>query len=617
MNKTVMSFALLVMASMASAATLCGGNSAGVMIDTLPSPRLAAASEAIRFSTAWNTTTSGAIAEIAVNGTVVNSAAGTGAYTWTPTRNGTYTLTHTVKVNGEPVGETLTATFVAEGLNPVITPASGTMIKDSLSVMMSCPSEGATIYYTLDGSEPTMASMVYTRKFRITEKTTVKARAFYENGAGSDTVVAEYGLGQCPDPVIVSTGGTTFLHKDNTVSIDWSCEDGVLRYTTDGSDPTASSPVYAGPFSINETTTVKAKAFGETYIDSSVVTANLVRAWENVTTPVITAADSFSGSKTTVSISCATEGALIRYTLDGSNPNSHSTRYSGPFEVRTTTVVKAYATLSDYADSVVATKPITKVWGIGDSVGLPDHAFTTDGDADWVDDGGAAMKSGAITHEEESVLRSTFIGKGRLSFELKTSCEEDDPDWVEYDRCEVRINDTLAMKRDGVHDWTEYFFDFGEGTHEVEWVYVKDEMDDAVYPGEDCIWVRNVVWSPECTQTTAVPVPLAWLKGKYPALGTYYFDYEEKALAPAANGVNTVWECYVAGLDPTDALSVLRTTIRMDGDTPVIGYEPPRPATTPAEWYHLDKAENLGDPWAAETDGTPHFFRYRIVIPEE
>ena len=171
MNKTVMSFALLVMASMASAATLCGGNSAGVMIDTLPSPRLAAASEAIRFSTAWETAASDATAEISVNGTVVNSASGTGAYTWTPTRNGTYTLTHTVKVNGEPVGETLTATFVAEGLNPenpVITPASGTMIKDSLSVMMSCPSEGATIYYTLDGSEPTIDSMVYTRKFRIT-----------------------------------------------------------------------------------------------------------------------------------------------------------------------------------------------------------------------------------------------------------------------------------------------------------------------------------------------------------------------------------------------------------------------------------------------------------------
>ena len=616
MNKTVMFFVMASLSGVASAATLCSGSSAGVAIDTTPNPRIAAASEAIRYSSAWNSTASGATAEVAVNGTVVNSAAGSGAYTWTPTRNGIYTLTHNVKVGGEQVGETLTATFLVVGLNPenpVISPASGTIIEDSLTVVMTCPSEGATIYYTLDGSEPTMESTAYTRKFRITEKTTVKARAFYENGEGSDTVVAEYALGQCPDPVIVSAGGTTFLHKDNVVSIGWSCADGVLRYTTDGGDPTASSPVYAGPFEISESTMVKAKAFGETYLDSSIVTANLVRAWENVASPVINAAESFSGSKTVVvSISCANDGAMIRYTLDGSEPNSHSTRYSGPFEVRATTTVKAYAILDDYANSAVATKTITKVWQIGDSLGMPDHPFTTDGDADWVDDG-TAMKSGAITHNEESVLRSEFIGKGTLSFELKTSCEEDDPDWVAYDHCEVWINDALAMKRDGIHDWTEYSFDLGEETNKVEWIYVKDDIEEA---GEDCIWVRNVVWMPDYTQTTPVPVPFTWLKEKYPSLGSYYFAYEEKGNSAAANGGNTVWECYVAGLDPTKAGEKFRTVISLAGDEVQIGWEPKLPPEEEAlRTYTIFGREKLDEgTWTTPATSAHRFFKVTVQM---
>ena len=341
-----------------------------------------------------------------------------------------------------------------------------------------------------------------------------------------------------------------------------------------------------------------------------------MRVWEPVATPVIDAAETFSGSKTQVSISCATEGAMIRYTLDGSEPNSHSTRYSGPFEVRATTTVKAYAILDDYANSAVAAKTITKVWGIGDSLGMPDHSFTTGGDADWVDDGGSAMKSGAITHKEESVLRSEFVGKGTLSFELKTSCEEDDPDWVAYDRCEVWINGALAMKRDGVHDWENYSFDLGEGTNTVEWIYVKDEEDDAVYPGDDCIWVRNVVWMPDYTQTTPVPVPFTWLRAKYPSLGSYYFAYEEKGNAAAANGGNTVWECYVAGLDPTKAGEKFRTVISLAGDEVQIGWEPKLlPEEEALRTYTIFGREKLDEgTWTTPATSSHRFFKVSVQM---
>jgi len=456
---------------------------------------------------------------------------------------------------------------------PTIMPADGTIIGDSQSVLISCADSNATIHYTLDGSEPTDTSAAYQKRFRISGKTTIKAIAVYEGWTNSEVVAAHYALGQCPNPAIVSDGGDVFVHGSMQVSIDWNCEDGVLRYTLDGSDVTTTSPAYTGPFSIDDTTTVKAKAFGETYFDSKQVELTVTKDWESVAEPVITAAETFTGGKTQVSISCATEGARILYTLDGSAPNAHSRRYSEPFNIRETTVVKAYATLTDYADSEVVAKTITKEWGVGDSVGLPDHKFTAEGNAGWVDDGGAAMKSGSITHNQKSTLQTAFVGKGRLTFELKTSCEEDDPAYVEYDRSEIWIDGVLKMKRDGVHDWTEYAYDLDEGVHTVEWKYVKDDLDESPYPGADCIWVRNIVWRPEFTCTTEVPVELAWIKEKYGDLGSYYYDYEDKAQETAANG-HKVWECYVAGENPTDALSKFTPLIEMSDGTPVISWRP-------------------------------------------
>ena len=95
---------------------LCSSVSSPVVIDLTPGTRTAAPTETIRYATAWETSASGAEAVIAVDGEMVNSATGSGAFTWQPTRNGTYTLTHRVMVDGQQVGTTLTATFEVSGL---------------------------------------------------------------------------------------------------------------------------------------------------------------------------------------------------------------------------------------------------------------------------------------------------------------------------------------------------------------------------------------------------------------------------------------------------------------------------------------------------------------------
>jgi len=62
----------------------------------------------------------------------------------------------------------------------------------------------------------------------------------------------------------------------------------------------------------------------------------------------------YSGSQS-VTISCSTNGATIRYTLDGSEPTSSSTTYSGPIAVNTGTVtIKAKAFMSGMTNSSTA-----------------------------------------------------------------------------------------------------------------------------------------------------------------------------------------------------------------------------------------------------------------------
>ena len=128
----------------------------------------------------------------------VTIGASRGVYTATATENGT---TYTVLVaNGEAYsmkdGQTgnLTAFFYAAGTDGYVAnvraasfeqeynaPAAPVIEGDEefeeSTIISMTSEEGTTIHYTLDGSNPTTLSPLYTRPFTITETTTVKALA--------------------------------------------------------------------------------------------------------------------------------------------------------------------------------------------------------------------------------------------------------------------------------------------------------------------------------------------------------------------------------------------------------------------------------------------------------
>ena len=112
------------------------------------------------------------------------------AYTEAPA--GLYPLT--VGITGEPA--VYNSNPSCEGpvvtQNPVITPGSGTITTPTVTVEITCPTEGAVIYYTLDGTTPTAESTEYTAPIVISETTTVSAIAIVAGGEPSEVVTATY-----------------------------------------------------------------------------------------------------------------------------------------------------------------------------------------------------------------------------------------------------------------------------------------------------------------------------------------------------------------------------------------------------------------------------------------
>lgn len=74
---------------------------------------------------------------------------------------------------------------------PTFSPVAGTY-NDTQNVTISTTTEGATIYYTIDGTDPTTESSVYSDAIPVSETTTIKAIATKDGYISSDIATATY-----------------------------------------------------------------------------------------------------------------------------------------------------------------------------------------------------------------------------------------------------------------------------------------------------------------------------------------------------------------------------------------------------------------------------------------
>ena len=240
--------------------------------------------------------------------------------------------------------------------SPTFDPPAGTYAS-AQDVTMNCATTDASIYYTLDGSDPDESSTLYSSPLAVPATTTIKARAYKSGMNPSPVATAVYTI-NIPETVASPTfdppAGTYTSAQD--VTMNCATTDASIYYTLDGSDPDESSTLYSSPLAVPATTTIKARAYKSGMNPSPVATAvYTINIPETVASPTFDPPAGTFASAQDVTLDCTTMGAIIYYTLDGSDPDEFSAQYISPIAVSATTTIRARAYKSGMNPSPVAT----------------------------------------------------------------------------------------------------------------------------------------------------------------------------------------------------------------------------------------------------------------------
>lgn len=254
---------------------------------------------------------------------------------------------------------------------PVISPKGGTY-ESPQSLTVTCSTPGATVRYTLDGSEPTENSPIIDGSISISETTTVKVKGFLTGILPSATATETYNFGTPVKLMLTISPDSGTYTGPVSVAIACNYAGATIRYTVDGSTPNSSSTVWTAPVTVSSSATVKAYASAPGYSDSDIASAQYTITSAKAATPTFSPAAGSYPTAQTVTISCATSGATIRYTTDGTTPTSTSDIYSTPIDVTATTTIKAIATYtgmtnSDVGSSTYTIEPVIPLWEANNS----------------------------------------------------------------------------------------------------------------------------------------------------------------------------------------------------------------------------------------------------------
>jgi hypothetical protein len=178
--------------------------------------------------------------------------------------------------------------------------------------------------------------------------------------------------GRVSTPVFSLTSGV--YNTDVSVSITDPTPGAAIHFTTDGSAPTSSSPVYGSPIPVSGdgvTATIAAMGTRDGMRDSETATQHYSIAWGSVAAPqFVPNGGVFAPGGAGVEISCSTPGAILRYTTDGSTPTKvHGTQCSSGQVINVTASMTlkgiAFAAGSRDSDVSAADYAVQRVYTAG------------------------------------------------------------------------------------------------------------------------------------------------------------------------------------------------------------------------------------------------------------
>lgn len=271
----------------------------------------------------------------------------------------------------------------AEVAPPVIATSPSPFVSLPVTVTLSTATAGAEIRFTTDGSTPSTTSTLYTAPLEITVATCLRARAFKTGFLPSPARTAWFAN---PDEVPPMTADTvldttnpaapvvTSTVAPGPAAACWTYEEELPLYLTPsgiteaGAFDPATGTLKWGPFN-----TPAQRVFSYT-LTGPTGTHSVGRAWSidgsgtaqwpgfqvviaagggsvtppplaKVAAPVL-APPNGNSLPLEVTIACATAGATVRYTTDGSIPTPASSEYQGPLHLTAPTLLLAKAFLT-------------------------------------------------------------------------------------------------------------------------------------------------------------------------------------------------------------------------------------------------------------------------------
>lgn len=179
-----------------------------------------------------------------------------------------------------PVTEA-TYTIPGKVATPYTTPPAGTYAI-AQTVGITTATDGADIYYTLDGSAPTAIDGIpYVGPILIDRTTNIRAIAYKTGQTESNVLNVTFTIGvKVATPTFSIAAGT--YAPSQSVVIATTTPGATIRYTTNGSNPTPSyGYIYTGPVSVSKTQTLKTIAYAAGKLDSTIATAAYVIALDS------------------------------------------------------------------------------------------------------------------------------------------------------------------------------------------------------------------------------------------------------------------------------------------------------------------------------------------------
>lgn len=245
----------------------------------------------------------------------------------------------------------------------------------STEVSIACATDGATVYYTTDGTDPKASGtkLTYSAPFTVNADGTTTVKAYAVKGSDESAVAEKtftkitpltvaQALGEAAGSgkyvtgtitsiteVSIANGNATYVISDISAGVK---QNEMIVYRgkyVGGADFTSADQIHVGDVVVVSGSISQYKSVNQMAQGNQIETISAAA----VAAPEFTPNGGGFVVSTDVTITCATAGNAIYYTTDGTPPTKSSTLYEGAIHLDATTTINAIAYIGEESSLVV------------------------------------------------------------------------------------------------------------------------------------------------------------------------------------------------------------------------------------------------------------------------